>query len=97
MWTPTRHGDGEGSIHEEDIGMRTHGVRRGIGRGRLEERNGQSGETRIRRGIGLDGVFEGVGRERESERGVGALRPGNAGGAKAPCFRGAFEEERNGD
>jgi len=68
-----------------------------MGRGRSEERNGQSGETRVRRGLGLDGVFQGAGRKRESERGVRALRPGNAGGAKAPCFRGAFEEERSGD
>ena len=40
MRTPTRHGDGEGSIHGEGIDMGTHGVRRGIGRGRPEERNG---------------------------------------------------------
>ena len=46
MRTPTRRGDGEGRIHGEGIDMRTHGVRRGIGRGRSEERNGLSGETR---------------------------------------------------
>ena len=44
--TPTRHGDGEGSTDREGIDMRACPVRRGIGRGRLEERNGQSGETR---------------------------------------------------
>ncbi len=92
MRTPTRHGDGEGSIHGEGIDMRPPGVRRGIGRGRSEERNGQTGETRVRRGFGLDDVFQGAGRKRESERGVRASRPGNAGGAKAPRFRRAFED-----
>jgi len=89
---PTRHGDGEGSTDREGIDMRACPVRRGIGRGRLEERNGQSGETRAERGSSLDGVDTDAGSARESERGVRPLRPGNAGGGKAPRFRRAFED-----
>src|SRR5271166_4390579 len=93
MRTPTRHGDGDGSTDREGIDMRACPIRRGIGRGRLEERNGQSGERPAReRGSSLDGVDRGAGSARESERGVRPLRPGNAGGGKAPCFRRAFED-----
>ena len=88
---PTRHGDGEGSMGREDIDASTCSIRRGIGNGTSEERDGSSGETRGGRGSDLD-VIAGWRPGRESERGVVPLRPGNSGGGKAPCFRRAFEE-----
>ena len=91
---PTRHGDGEGSTRREVIDRGAVSIRRGIGRGTSEERDGSSGETRFGRGTSLNAVVEDGGPERESERGIVASRPGNAGGAKTPCFRRACQRRR---
>jgi len=47
MRTPTRRRDGAGSTGWEAIDRCTGPVRRGNGRGALEERDGSSGETRF--------------------------------------------------
>ena len=39
-------------------------------------------------------IFKGDGQDRESERVIGALRPGNAGGAKGPHFMVRFQRRR---
>ncbi len=91
MRMPTRHRDGAGSTGWEVIDRCTGSIRRGNGRGASEERDGLSGETRFGRGFGPQRHLRDGGLERESDRGVRALRPGNAGGAKAPEFRRACE------
>ena len=91
MRMPTRRRDGEGSTGWEVIDRCTGSIRRGNGRGASEERDGSSGETRFGRGFGPQRHLRDGGLERESDRGVRALRPGNSGGAKAPDFRRACE------
>ena len=91
MRMPTRHRDGAGSTGWEVIDRCTRSIRRGNGRGASEERDGSSGETRFGRGFGPQRHLRDGGLERESDRGVRALRPGNSGGAKAPDFRRACE------
>src|SRR5271166_6052139 len=91
MRMPTRHRDGAGSTGWEVIDRCTGSIRRGNGRGASEERDGLSGETRFGRGRESQRHLRDGGLERESDRGVRALRPGNAGGAKAPDFRRACE------
>jgi hypothetical protein len=46
MRMPTRHGDGEGSTDREVIDRCADPIRRGIGHGTPEQRDGLSGETR---------------------------------------------------
>ena len=96
MWAPTRLRNGEGRTGREETGagkrnlatdkhlIRSTGVmstacregdlqRVGEARGRME---GRASERR-RKGRRL---------VRESERAIGPMRPGNAGGGKGPCF-----------
>ncbi len=90
MRMPTRHGDGEGRTGREVIDGCAVSIRRGIGNGTTEERNV------VRRGRPALGEAQastsslGWRPGRESDRGVGAWKPGNSCGAKAPDFRQAY-------
>jgi hypothetical protein len=50
-----------------------------------------TGETRLGEGSGLN-VASGDGRERESDRVIVLMKPGNSGGGKDPDFWSADEE-----
>ena len=68
---PTRHGDGEGSTDREVIDRCAGSIRRGIGNGTSEERDGLSGETREGEAQGLNAIERmaaraGVGQGRSS-------------------------------
>ena len=87
MRMPTRHGDGEGSMGREVIDRCAVSIRRGIGNSTSEERD-ESRQGRPDLGEAQASTSSlGWRPGRESDRGVGASRPGNCGGAKAPDFR----------
>ena len=91
MRMPTLRSFGEGRTCGEVIDTRTHAIRRGSGYGTSEgwfavtggdpSRTRERPQHRIRRWS-----------RRESDGAVGALMPGNAGGAKGPDFWCAFED-----
>ena len=91
MWMPTRHGDGEGRTGREVIDRCTVSIHRGIGNGTSEGRDEGRQERPVPGGARAPTSSSGRRLGRESDRGVGASRPGNAGGAKAPDFRHACE------
>jgi hypothetical protein len=87
MRMPTRHGDGEGSMEREVIDRCAVSIRRGIGNSTSEERD-ESRQGRPDLGEAQASTSSSGWRPgRESDRGVGASRPGNSGGAKAPDFK----------
>jgi hypothetical protein len=91
MRMPTRPGDGEGSTRREVIDRCAVSIRRGIGNGTSEGRDEGRQERPVSGGARVPTSSSGRRLGRESDRGVGASRPGNSGGAKAPDFRHAWE------
>src|SRR5262245_26894841 len=90
MRMPTRRSFGEGRTRGEVIDTRTHAIRRGSGHGTSEGEFAVTGGDPSRTRVAASASHRRWSR-RESDRVVGALRPGNAGGAKGPDFWCAFE------
>ena len=91
MRMPTLRSFGEGRTCGEAIDTRTHAIRRGSGYGTSEGwfvvTGGDPSRTRVAASASHQAVVTaGVGRA------IGALMPGNAGGAKGPDFWCAFED-----
>jgi len=91
MRMPTLRSFGEGRTCGEAIDTRTHAIRRGSGHGTSEGwfvvTGGDPSRTRVAASASHQAVVTaGVGRA------IGALMPGNAGGAKGPDFWCAFED-----
>jgi hypothetical protein len=95
MRTPTRPNNGEGSMVEEVIDMSTQSVRLGSGHSTLKRCSSEVREARLAGGQSPT-PWKARRVKRESDRAVGALKPGNAGGAKGPDFWCAFEEVEDG-
>jgi len=93
-WMPTRPQDGEGRVgqgrNRQVHLFRSTGV---MSTACPEGGLGNWGRPGSDGGSRLQHRLQGRWSDRETERAVGALRPGNAGGAKGPRFWCAFEEE----
>src|SRR5580704_477749 len=82
---------GEGCMSGEAIDMSTRSIRRGSGHGTSERWFGESGRPVRCEGSGLSVACRRR-HWRESDRVIGPLKPGNAGGGKGPDFWRAFED-----
>src|ERR1700680_3558848 len=91
MRMPTLRSFGEGSMCGEAIDTRTHAIRRGSGHGTSERWFVVIGGDPSGRGERPQRCFRRRPR-RESDGVVGAMKLGNASGAKDPDFWCAFED-----
>ena len=91
MRMPTRLGNGEGRVERGSNRRMPVPIRRGSGHSTLARQCGSSGETRSC-GRSEPERHPWWRHGRVSDRFVGPLMPGNAGGGKGPDFRHALEE-----
>src|SRR5262249_31316275 len=91
MRMPTLLSEGEGCMSGEVIDTCTRSIRRGSGHSTSEGWFVVRGGDPLGRGERPQRRF-GRRPQRESDRVIRALRPGNAGGAKGPDFWCAFED-----
>ena len=92
MRMPTLRSFGEGRTRGEAIDMCTHAIRRGSGYGTSEGWFVATGGDPSRTRVAASTSQSGGGHGGSSDGAVGALMPGNAGGAKGPDFWCAFED-----
>jgi hypothetical protein len=91
MRMPTLRSFGEGRTCGEAIDTCTHAIRRGSGHGTSEGWFVVTGGDPSRTRVAASASHRRWSR-RESDGAIGALMPGNAGGAKGPDFWCAFED-----
>jgi hypothetical protein len=91
MRMPTLLAIGEGCTDREGIDASTCSTAGVVGAARRKRETGNRGDP-LEPGVAAPNVALGRRLERESERDIVPLKPGNSGGGKVPCFRCAFEE-----